>query len=180
MARSKSAILSSGSRLSRICHQFGWDQHGVRPRIHNSGLAVQGINSGCASASWLCKLPQEIYSEIHEGDGAQIKLAINTGLTGVEMDSGCRNHISNAEKGIYRNTDSPAFQPAKTNHSADRGKRLRKCRHPQLVQRIRDSLASQFLLSKMHLCRTELWQVRSGAPGDCWSNDTMERLSPGR
>jgi len=95
----------------------------------------------------------------------------------VGMNSGCRTRISKAQNGLYRSTDPPVFQPAKTNHSADRCKPLHHRRHPQPVRQIQDSSPSQFLLSKMLPRRTELRHVRSGALGDCRENETMERLS---
>jgi hypothetical protein len=152
IAKPKSANSESGksasSDLSSIRMESASSQTAY-PRSKTGRLQNQFGMCKCSLASQL--LP-EIHSEICKGDGSHIKLAKDTRVTEVGMDSGCRTRIPEAQKGLYRSTNPPAFQPAKTDHSAVRCQQLRNPRHPQPVRRIRDCAPSQFLLSKMLAC----------------------------
>jgi hypothetical protein len=64
------------------------------------------------------KYPSEIHWELWKGGTCHIKLAEDTRLKEVGMHSECRIRIPKAQKGLHQRTDPPAYQTAKTIHSA--------------------------------------------------------------
>lgn len=123
------SIQSLGSQLPWICLQFGWTGHGVRLHIHNWRPAISRICSGCARAPRVYNLLSEIHLEICEGEGFHIKHTNDTRLMEMRRDLGCQTLILKTRNCHHQCTDSPAFQPTITDHSADQCKRLHDCRH---------------------------------------------------
>jgi hypothetical protein len=64
------------------------------------------------------------------------------------MDPKGRVRIPEAQEGIFRSTDRPAFRPGKAYHPPDGRKWLRTRRYSQPVRRFRHSQTGQLLLAK--------------------------------
>jgi len=174
----KVPVWSLGDRLPRTYYQLWRDRHGIRPHINHRRLAYAQVYPRCSSASRLHKLLPTIHPQIRQRNCTNFWLTKEMEKQ-IGMDPKGRARIPEAQQGIYRHTNLPAFRPGKPNHPPNRYKWLHNDRYSQPVPRFRHSQTSQLLLAKTLSCRTELWHVRSGAIGHRGHLEAMAALSRG-
>ena len=147
----KVPIWSLKKRYPRIDHQPQQCRHGIRPHINDRGVAYSDVNSRCTGAPSLHKPLPTVHPHIRLGNHPNLRhtKSFPRQIGMYPSGSAC---ILEAEEGIHRSTDPPAFLPGKAYYPPDAHKRLCNRRYSQPIQQVQHSQTSRLLLARILPC----------------------------